>query len=429
MNDKETIKSLKEELNRLKSAINEVGTYIYTKDLDGCYTFANSLVLELFNASLEDVIGKDDSCFFDLKRSNELRINDEQVLKYGKTVELEETNFVKKSGEKRVYLTFKKPIFDENKNIIGMCGVSNDITERKKLENELKEQKYLLNTVLNNVDAYIYMKDENRTFRYVNSRVAKLFGYDADYIIGKKDVEVMPEDVADHFWQMDKKVFDSKKTHSQEEIFHDDEGNEKHYWSVKLPYQINNESNTLIGLSTDITELQLLKEELRVLSITDDLTGAHNRRHFVKVCEDEFERCKRYDINLSIVILDIDFFKSVNDTFGHPEGDKLLIEITKLCKNLKRVEDVFFRIGGEEFAFVLPHTNIEEAKNFAQRLLEYNKNNQIKGVWNKDRNITFSIGISSYNKDDKTYDDIVHRSDNALYEAKSDGRDRICIKI
>lgn len=428
-NSKPSVEELELELQRLKTVVNEVGTYIYTKDLEGKYTFANNLVLELFEASLDEVIGKDDSAFFNLELSNEIKKNDEEVLKYGKTIEKEETNVIKTTGELRVYWIVKKPLYDDSKNIIGMSGIAYDITDRKKLEKQLQEQKQLLNTVLDNVDAYIYMKDDNRTFRYVNSKVAKLFGAEPENIIGKRDIEVMPEEVANEFWEMDKKVFDSQKTLSQEELFYDDSGNERHYWSVKLPYKMNETSNTLIGLSTDITELQLLKEELRVQAITDYLTGAYNRRHFVKECVNEFKRAKRHGLSLSIMILDIDWFKTINDSFGHIEGDKVLIAISKMCMNLKRSEDVFARIGGEEFAFLLPHTNLEEAKEFALRIQKFNKENVIECEATKHRDITFSMGISSLQYEDSEYEEILSRADTALYSAKNSGRDRICTKL
>lgn len=425
---KNEINRLKQELDILKNIVNEVGAYIYTKDLNGCYTFANSLVLELFNSSLDEVLGKDDSHFFDLKISNELKKNDAEVLKYEKTIEKEELNIIKSTGEEKIYLTVKKPLYDENNNLIGMCGISSDITERKKLEKKFKEQKYLLDIILDNVDAYIYMKSEDRKFKYVNSKVSKLFGLDAKDIIGQKDTDVLPQNIADEFWEMDKRVFITKKTQTKEEVFYDDNGNERHYWSIKLPYKIDENTMSLIGLSTDITELQLLKEELRQQSITDYLTGAYNRRHFVETSKSEFNKAKRYNLDFSILILDIDWFKSINDSYGHLEGDKLLIGISKICATIKRKEDIFCRIGGEEFAFILPHTNITETFEFAKRLKKFNKNNQVDGLWIDDKVITFSIGISSLQSNDTEYEDIFARADKALYESKEKGRNCISIK-
>ncbi|UTJ06030.1 sensor domain-containing diguanylate cyclase [Arcobacter roscoffensis] len=429
MDCKEENNKLSIELESFKTLINETGAYVYTKDLYGKYTFANSLVLSLFEKSLDEVIGKDDTSFFDLNMSNELKKNDSEVLVDGKIIEKEEINYIKETKEERIYWTVKKPLYNKEGNIIGMCGISTDITQRKKLELELEEKTKLLNTILDNVDAYIYMKDENRKFKYVNSKVANLFGYEADYIIGKKDIEVLNKDVAESFWEMDKKVFESNKSKSQEELYFDDEGNERHYWSKKIPFKMQGDDfMSLIGLSTDITELQQLKDKLKKQSITDYLTKANNRRYFVQQAKIEFKKSIRHKLDLSILILDVDWFKKVNDTYGHLIGDKVLIEIVKLCKKLKRQEDTFCRIGGEEFAFILPCTNIVQAEEFAYRLKEFQEKKPFKNICEDDINITFSMGISSYYQPDESYESIFSRADDALYEAKESGRNKVCIK-
>ena len=99
------------ELIMLKELMNEVGAYIFTKDLNGCYLYANKLVLDLFQCSLESIIGKDDSQFFDLSTFNDLQENDRLVIEEGLAIEKEETNIVKATGEKRVYWTIKKPLY------------------------------------------------------------------------------------------------------------------------------------------------------------------------------------------------------------------------------------------------------------------------------------------------------------------------------
>ncbi len=133
------IASLQEMIIGFKTVLDQTGTYIFTKDTAGRYTYVNQMTLDLFGASFEEIIGQDDSHFFDLTLVNELRVNDRLVIDFGKTIEREETNIIKSTGETRVYWTVKKPLRNNEGKIIGLCGISTDITERKAMENALRE--------------------------------------------------------------------------------------------------------------------------------------------------------------------------------------------------------------------------------------------------------------------------------------------------
>ena len=168
--------------------LNSVEAYIYTKDLAGKYTYANQEVLALFGKTLAEVVGHGDEEFFDLSLSVKLKENDRKVISQGIKVVSEESNYIKSLNEIRIYRVVKKPIFDDEGVITGMCGISTDITSERKIQQRAEEQKHLLDTILNNINAHVYMKDSERTFLYVNSQVAELFGDSAKNIIGKKTV-------------------------------------------------------------------------------------------------------------------------------------------------------------------------------------------------------------------------------------------------
>ena len=123
----------------LLTAIDQTGSYIFTKDTAGRYTYVNLKVQDLFSASFDEIIGKDDSHFFDLEIANDIRLNDRRVLDFDVTIEQEETTVIKSTGEKRIYWTVKKPIKNKAGQIIGMCGVSSDITELKSTEEQLRK--------------------------------------------------------------------------------------------------------------------------------------------------------------------------------------------------------------------------------------------------------------------------------------------------
>lgn len=406
--------------------LNSVEAYIYTKDLAGKYTYANQEVLALFGKELAEVVGQGDEAFFDLSLSVQLRENDRRVISQGIKVVSEESNYIKALNEIRIYRVVKKPLFDDNGIVTGMCGISTDITTEKKLQQQAEEQKHLLDTVLNNINAHVYMKDSERTFLYVNSQVAELFGNSAENIIGKKDTEVLPKEIADHFYRSDKVVFDTKERQIIEEEAEGDDGKTHHYISTKIPFLSPGKLPALIGFSSEVTELYNLKEEFKKLATIDALTELYNRRYFTEQAEHEYLRAQRYKLSLTLISIDIDHFKKVNDKFGHPAGDKVLVEVAKQLKTSLRQTDVLARIGGEEFSILLPETTSAEAEVFAERIRLAQSQLRITGDWQGEIQLSVSIGISSFTESDNSFDEIFSRADKALYQAKSAGRNRVC---
>ena len=165
-------------------------------------------------------------------------------------------------------------------------------------------------------------------------------------------------------------------------------------------------------------------EKLRQLATTDPLTQIYNRRAFFEIANSFFSLAKREKVELSIMILDIDFFKKINDTYGHLTGDKILQHLTKVVQTTLRKSDIFARYGGEEFIILLPNTNLDAAQNVAQKIrLEIERTpSHIDG---RDIFITISIGCSSLRQDDSSLNEIILRADKALYKAKENGRNRV----
>jgi diguanylate cyclase (GGDEF)-like protein/PAS domain S-box-containing protein len=411
--------------NISEQVLNGIDSYIYTKDLAGKYTYVNQAVLQLFNKTLPEVIGQSDEVFFDLKQSAELQINDRKVMAMAIKVETEETNYIKAINETRIYLTVKKPLFDEQGNVTGMCGISTDITAEKALQAKALEQKHLLDTILDNINAHVYMKDCERTFLYVNRQVAELFGDKAENIIGKKDTEVLPKEVADHFYQSDSIVFKTQEKQVIEEAATDDEGNTLHYISTKVPFLSPQKLPALIGFSTDVTELFQLKEEFKKLATIDPLTDLFNRRYFVEQAAKEFLRAQRYKLSMALISIDIDYFKAINDNYGHPAGDKVLVAVSKQLQASLRQTDVLARIGGEEFSILLPETSTKDALVFAERIREAQSQLSISGDWQGEIRLSVSIGVSSYQTSDIEFDTLFSRADKALYQAKDSGRNQV----
>jgi two-component system cell cycle response regulator len=163
-----------------------------------------------------------------------------------------------------------------------------------------------------------------------------------------------------------------------------------------------------------------LYEEAKSFSFHDPLTGLANRRLLQVQFEKSFEGAKRYEKPLSIIMLDIDHFKKYNDTYGHVEGDKLLVSIANILLKELRSPDYIFRYGGEEFLIMLPETDVKNAGIVAERLR--------KAIASQ-LNVTVSLGISFYHQSIQTGEKLIHHADTALYKAKQNGRNRVEINL
>ncbi|MBA6224059.1 diguanylate cyclase [Colwellia sp. MB02u-18] len=411
--------------NIKNEVLDSIDSFIYAKDLSGKYTYANQALLDLFEKKLADVIGFDDSHFYDLVISKQLKINDDLVMNKAIRVESEEKNFIKAKNETRIYKVVKKPLYRSDGSVDGMSGISTDITAEKKLQEQISNQSYLLATMLNNIDAHIYVKDCERTFLYVNSRVAELFGDKAENIMGKKDTEILPKEIAEHFYQSDKQVFETNKKQVIEETTHHEDGDTFHYISTKIPFNQPDRLPALIGFSSDVTELYKLKEEFKNLANTDPLTNLYNRRYLTEQAEQEYHRAKRYSLSLTVMTIDIDHFKSINDKFGHPAGDKVLIAVAQQLKTNLRKIDILARIGGEEFSILLPETSATAGMKLAERIRTEQSNLKIVGDWPGEIKLSVSIGVSSFLSDDESFDTMFSRADKALYQAKNYSRNKV----
>ncbi|MCT7651386.1 diguanylate cyclase [Aliarcobacter butzleri] len=190
-----------------------------------------------------------------------------------------------------------------------------------------------------------------------------------------------------------------------------------------MAQSINGYQNSLEEKVKQRTEELLVKNaELLRLSITDNLTKLYNRVKLDKSLQEEMNRSLRYNTNFSIILLDIDYFKKVNDNFGHQVGDEVLIESAQvLSKNIRNV-DILGRWGGEEFLVICPETKIEDAIKVASHINAAIKLHKFTTYPNT---VTMSLGVASFNKDIKNVDNIILNADKALYQAKEEGRDRV----
>jgi len=183
----------------------------------------------------------------------------------------------------------------------------------------------------------------------------------------------------------------------------------------------------LLGVVQDITEQKELQWKLEREARTDPLTGCINRRHFLELAEHELTRARRYDEPLSVLMLDLDHFKIINDQHGHPVGDLVLQRLVHICQVTLRTEDSVGRLGGEEFAILLPESTLQEAQEAAQRICLAIAVTEISLSEGAPIHFTASIGVATLAQEDADIHTVIGRADKALYEAKHAGRNRVVV--
>jgi diguanylate cyclase (GGDEF)-like protein len=176
----------------------------------------------------------------------------------------------------------------------------------------------------------------------------------------------------------------------------------------------------------DLTERKKWERELERQARKDMLTGLNNRRYFHELAEQELARARRNGEALTLLMLDVDHFKQVNDTYGHDIGDAALKKLSEICTHTFRVIDIVGRLGGEEFAALLPETGTTQALEVAERLRQAVESAGIKLADGSIVRFTISIGVASSGATDDKVEKALKRADDALYRAKNEGRNRVC---
>ncbi len=240
--------------------LDSVDACIYTKDAKRRYTFANKSVCELFQASLQDILGKTDRDFLDVEKSSRIESSDELVLMHGQRVEGRDEEVVASTGAARSYWTVKVPLYAADGSIEGLCGVSTDITEREALRKCFNQEHELLTLVFDNVDAHIYMKDHAGRYLYANPPVTALFQRPLSRILGLSDLEIFGEELAAQMMLVDARVLVDKERVKVNETIEIVKGDKRHFVSTKVPVEREGLPTSLIGFSTEITELVLIHE-------------------------------------------------------------------------------------------------------------------------------------------------------------------------
>ncbi len=465
------------ELLKLSNAVEASGDAVFMTDKEGVITYINPGFTRLYGYSAEEAIGEVTPRI--LKSG---KMKPEDYVYFWQTLlkkEVVRGELINKTKDGRLIHVAgsANPILDTEGRIIGFLAIQRDISERVRMENaeraarELAERRAAELEVLERVAEMLNQAEpRGDLLEPALETLMNLVGAEAGWILLLEPgsgfrlaaVRGLPPDLAKDdyaaFRDSDcvclQKLLAGELTEGvlledcKRLSAMDRERGEYPRNHATIPLWVGGKSlgnlNLVARVGRDFSEDELrlltaagdqfgvaveraqLFGEVQQLAITDSLTGLFNRRHLFVLAEREFERAQRYEHPLAIMMLDLDFFKRVNDTYGHAIGDHVLCMLAERCLENLREVDILGRYGGEEFVVLLPETNLASAGKVAERLCQLIGGEPVetdKGPVS----VTVSLGVAPLDEDCASFDALLERADQALYLAKEKGRDQVAL--
>lgn len=413
-------------LQLVTDALPELVTYI---DADGVFRFVNATAEQWYARPKSQIIGKRPDELFGRKSGGLIAALMARTMQ-GETIRTRES-VTYPDGETRIVELSYVPHLASNGKTIGFIALVVDVTAQSKVADDLVVSKQRLHDAIEAIpDAFAYYDADDRLAIF-NEQYRSLYALSADLIVeGARFEDIIRGGVARG--QYADAIGDEAAWIERRLAAHANP-------SCALELQLVNgrwvrieERKTrdggIVGVRVDVTELKQREDELTQLAVTDPLTGISNRRTFLSTLKKLDKRNRRAQGVLSLLLIDVDHFKRVNDTYGHAVGDDVLKQVAQLIEGEVRPLDSVCRYGGEEFAVLLPDTSIGGAFAAAERVrravdkLSFEADGCTVPV-------SISIGATQSDDRDERYELALARADEALYEAKERGRNRVVVKL
>jgi diguanylate cyclase (GGDEF)-like protein/PAS domain S-box-containing protein len=311
----------------------------------------------------------------------------------------------------------------------GVLAAFLDMTERAAMEARLQETDQNFQRIMNTMQDVFYRTDAQGITRYVCPAVKNVLGYSAEEIIGLPAASFYPDET-------EREALVSAIR--AQGFVHDFPGRMKHKDGRIIDISISTHALRdeqgqyagVEGIWRDITQRKAMERELERLATHDDLTGLANRRHILDALERLFQRRggRRGAAPFCALVVDLDHFKRVNDTHGHAAGDAALRHVVRIAQAESRASDHLGRLGGEEFLLLLDDTDLPAARDVAERIRRAVQETPMALASGQQVGLSLSIGIACWRQTDTRSTDVLERADQALYRAKSQGRNAVCVE-
>lgn len=405
-----------------KALINAPTESAFLIEPDGTVVVANNVAAQKLNIDHASLIGRNIFDLFLPKVAELRRAMIAKVITSGESVQFEN------SRDNLHFITTFYPSKKPDGTIDRIAIFSRDVTEQHQAKMALMLSEQRFRDVSEAVGEFIWETDTAGCFQFITEDVESVLGYTAAELIGHPPQDFVIKENFEEFKKWRDAAVEDLEAFSNVELecqtkdgqvvwlqisgvaFYDDKGTYAGYR----------------GAAMSITDRKKTEAELTRLATTDSLTGLNNRRRFMESAETEFTRSQRYDRPLSLFIMDIDHFKTVNDTYGHDVGDVVLRALSETTLRALRNADTLGRIGGEEFGAILSETNEEAALEVAERVRTSVEQSRIPTNAGE-LQITISLGVACLRPDTKDLQELLKRADVALYKAKQSGRNRVSV--
>ena len=428
------------ERDLLRAAFIQSPDYQYVKTRSSRFAAVNANVARINGfATPAHMLGKTDLDIAPRDHAEALVASERALLAAGTPIIDAEEVVADSNGEDTWYLTSKVPLYSRSGEVGGLAGVTRDITAAKRLRQELTESRNQLNYVLSEITDGIAMYDRQGTLAYCNEQFSSIFPLTSAVrrrgqnirdilraVVETREQKGVPESAeASAAW------INAVAKGLQEVSGREIELIDGRWLHIKTRPTSDGSSLVVVSDITSVKQaevaLRSMTERLKLLATTDGLTGLINRRAFDDALDTEASRSTRSGAPLSLLMIDVDRFKSYNDLYGHQAGDEVLKVVGQCLKTtLKRPADLAARYGGEEFVAILPDTAEDGAFFIADAFRDNLKQLAIPHQGGDKKVVTVSVGIAVTSREEPIAPaELLHRADEALYTAKHAGRDRV----
>lgn len=414
--------------------LNNISAYVAYIDATTLrYKFVNHAFIKAYNISKEQIIGKHMSEILS-ENNYQNAIKYISIVKKGE-IATYEYYFNMPIGKRWVKVEYI-PEFDMNKKVCSFIVLGSDITDRKIAEEKLQKSEARYRFMVETANEGILITGHDLKIIFVNNKLASMLGYEIQELMGQRFKDLLFEE---HLEDLKRKILEriQGKDETYDQYLRKKDGS-KHWVTISVKAMMDDENNYMGSfiMLTDIHARKLLEEQLKaaikkleILSNVDGLTNLANRRYFDNAVSLEYAKLAKHQELLSFIMIDIDFFKGLNDHYGHLVGDDCLQQVAKaLAASISQPAHLIARYGGEEFICMLPKTNENDAEILAEKMRITVENLHICNKGSKISNyLTVSLGVVTMQcSPELEVLEIINNADKALYRAKSTGRNRVC---